>query len=270
MKQKFNGVQDFLLYLIKSRSLMSELVKKDFHSRYLGSYFGVVWAFVHPIALMFVYWFVFEVGFKSQPVGDFPFVLWLITGMIPWFFFSEGLSQASGAIVSNSFLVKKIVFRVSILPLIKIISALIIHLFFLEFLTIVYLLYDFTVTIYYVQIIYYLLALTVLLLAFSLIFASIMPFFRDIDQIINIVLQFGFWLTPIFWNLEIVPKNLHFLVKLNPVYYIVQGYRDTFINGVWFWEHSLLTPYFWIITIVLLLSGISIFKKLRPHFADVL
>lgn len=270
MIKKTKQVKELLLYLIKSRSLISELVKKDFYSRYLGSYFGVIWAFVHPIALMLVYWFVFEIGFRSQPIDNFPFVLWLITGMIPWFFFSEGLSQASGSIVSNSFLVKKIVFRVSILPFIKVQSALLIHVFFIEFLTLVYLLYDFTITIYYLQIIYYLFALIFLMIGLSLIFASIMPFFKDIDQIINIVLQFGFWLTPIFWNLEIVPEKFHNLVKLNPVYYIVQGYRDTFINGVWFWEHSLLTPYFWIVTIILLLSGVGIYKKLRPHFADVL
>ena len=97
-----------------------------------------------------------------------------------------------------------------------------------------------------------------------------MIFFRDLGPIINISLQMGFYLTPIFWNLKILPEKYHLLMKFNPVFYIVEGYRDSFINKVWFWEHWGMSLVFWIITSVILVAGAVIFRRLRPHFADVL
>jgi len=121
---------NFIQDLIKSRNLIFGLAKRDFKIRYLGSYLGIIWAFVQPMVTICIFWFVFQMGFKSGPVNDYPYILWLLSGMIPWFFVSESITGASTAIVDNSFLVKKVVFRVSILPLVKILSALFVHLFF--------------------------------------------------------------------------------------------------------------------------------------------
>ena len=99
-------------------------------------------------------------------------------------------------------------------------------------------------------------------------------FSRDLTQIINIVLQVGVWLTPIMWIVEASPLMGHPVImkilKLNPMYYIVSGYRDTFLMKTWFWEHAGWTVYFWIFTILCFLFGSWVFKRLRIHFADVL
>jgi lipopolysaccharide transport system permease protein/teichoic acid transport system permease protein len=90
-------------------------------------------------------------------------------------------------------------------------------------------------------------------------------------QIVSMVLQFLFWMTPIFWSAKILPIKYLNMVKLNPVYYIVEGYRESFIYHVWFWEsHYELTAYFWIVTGAILIFGAVVFRRLRPHFADVL
>jgi len=120
----------FLTDLYKIRALIWQLTKRDFKSRYLGSYLGLLWAFIHPSVTIMVLWFVFQVGFKSRPVQNVPFILWLMSGIIPWFFFSEAFASASNSIVEYNYLVKKVVFRVSALPLVKILSATFIHLFF--------------------------------------------------------------------------------------------------------------------------------------------
>ncbi|NPA82501.1 MAG: ABC transporter permease, partial [Epsilonproteobacteria bacterium] len=99
---------------------------------------------------------------------------------------------------------------------------------------------------------------------------SLIIFFKDMGEIVTMLLQFGFWMTPIFWSIDIVPKEYQFFLKLNPMYYIVEGYRDTFIHKVWFWQHPYLTLYFWIIALSVFAGGAIIFRKLRPHFADVL
>jgi ABC-type polysaccharide/polyol phosphate export permease len=263
-------VLEFLKNLNKQQRLVYDLSKKDFETRYVGSYLGVVWAFVQPTIQILIFWFVFQVGFKSVPVDNLPFILWLICGMIPWFFFADSVQNASNSIIDNAYLVKKVVFRIDILPLVKIYSALYVHFFFILFLIAMFLIYGYTPSLYYLQIPYYLAATFVLVLGIGWLTSSLIVFLKDTGQVVAMVLQFGFWLTPIFYSLKIVPEKYQFLLKLNPMYYIVEGYRDTFIYNKWFWEHPKLTLNFWLAAILLLLVGRLVFKKLRPHFADIL
>lgn len=260
----------FLLDIFKSRRLIFELAKKDLKNRYLGSYLGIIWAFIQPMVTIFIFWFVFQVGFRSAPVDNFPYVLWLVCGMVPWFFFSEGLQGATSSITDNSYLVKKVVFRVSSLPIIRIFSALFIHVFFIVVIFAMFFIYGYKPSIYNLQVIYYLIATISLLLGLCWITSALVVFIRDLGNIIAILIQFGFWLTPIFWSFKIMPEKYHFILKLNPIYYIVEGYRDTFINHIWFWQHYNITISFWLITLTLLFIGVFLFKRLQPHFADVL
>lgn len=256
--------------LYSNRSLIFNLSKNDFKTKYAGSYLGVFWAFVQPVISVLIYWFVFQVGFKSAPVKDFPFVLWLIVGMIPWFFFSESLLNATNSLIEYSYLVKKVVFKISILPMIKTISALFVHVFFVIFTIFLYYLYGQYPTIHIIQIIYYSFCTFCLVLSISYITSAIIPFFKDFGQLINIFLQVGMWMTPIMWSYDMIPKGYQWILKINPMYYIVEGYRDAFINHVWFWHRYNQTIYFWSITLMLFIVGFIIFKKLKPHFSDVL
>lgn len=260
----------FLKEIVKSRRLIFELAKKDLKNRFLGSYLGIVWAFVQPMITITIFWFVFQVGFKSAPIEDFPFVLWLLCGLVPWFFFSESLQNATNSILDNSYLVKKVVFRISTLPIIRILSSLFIHLFFILVIFIMFAIYGYMPSIYNLQVLYYLFATIFLLLGITWITSSLVVFFRDLGQIVSILIQFGFWLTPIFWSFNIMPEKYIFFIKLNPVYYIVEGYRDSFIKHIWFWQHYNLTINFWIITLGIFFTGALLFKRLRPHLADVL
>ena len=89
-------------------------------------------------------------------------------------------------------------------------------------------------------------------------------------QIISIVLQVGIWMTPIMWQITVIPAGLRWIFKLNPVYYVVSGYRESLLSKVWFWQNWQTTLYFWIVVALLFVLGNSVFKKLKVHFADVL
>ena len=260
----------FLRDILKNKKLLVDLAKNDFKSRYMGNYLGILWAFVQPMVMIGIFWFVFQVGFKSMPVDNFPFILWLMAGMIPWFFFAESLQTGTQSILSNSFLVKKIVFRVSLLPIVQIISALTIHIFFIGVMFGMFLFYGYSPTIYWLQIPYYMFCTIILVLGISWMTSSIVVFFRDLGQIVGMVVQFGFWLTPIFWSMKILPERFHDIIQYNPVYYIVEGYRDSLIYNTWFWEKIDLSIQYWIITLLFFFGGAVVFRKLRPHFADVL
>jgi lipopolysaccharide transport system permease protein/teichoic acid transport system permease protein len=266
-------VKDFFRFLAdiwRARRIVFELSKADFRSRYLGSYLGLLWAFIHPLVTILIFWFVFEVGFKSQPVQNFPFILWLMAGIIPWFFFSDGLSGGCYAVIESSFLVKKVVFRVSVLPLVKILPVLAIHVFFLGVMLLIFALYGYLPGLHTLQVVYYMFALFVMALGLSWLASALVVFVRDVGQLVKMVLQFGFWITPVFWAPQILPEKYRFVVQLNPLHYIVTGYRESLIDQVWFWEHPLTTLYFWIVAALVFAGGAIVFRRLRPHFADVL
>jgi len=256
------------LYL--DRHLIFSLAKNDFKTKYAGSYFGIIWAFIQPIMTILVFWFVFQVGLKSEPVKNVPFVLWLTSGLIPWFFFSDAWNNATNCFIEYGYLVKKVAFKVSMLPMIKVISSFFVHIIFVMFMAIIFVLFDFFPGWIFIQLAYYSFAMFVLVTALSFITSSIIIFFKDLSQIISIILQFGMWLTPIMWSIDIMPEEYIWIFKMNPMYYIVTGYRDTMINKAWFFLNIKQTFYFWLVTVILFLIGAVIFKKTRPHFADVL
>ncbi|HAF26406.1 MAG TPA: teichoic acid ABC transporter permease [Lachnospiraceae bacterium] len=262
--------------LYRNRRLILKLSKNDFKTRYAGSYLGIVWAFVQPVVTILVYWFVFEKGLKSTPstLEDgtaIPFVLMLTSGLVPWFFFSEALNNGTNALIEYKYLVQKVVFKISVLPIIKIMSALYVHLFFVVFTIILFAAYGHMPDLYSLQVIYYSFCMFVLVLALCYSTSAIVVFFKDLTQIINIILQIGMWATPILWQLSIITNPILVMVfKVNPVYYIVQGYRDALIYKVWFWQEWKMTLWFWFCVLILMLIGTKVFKRLKPHFADVL
>ncbi len=250
--------------------ILIDLVKRDIKAKYLGSYLGILWSVITPILNILIFWFVFEFGFRSMPVSDYPFILWLIAGIVPWFFIGEAIINGTNAIVENSFLVKKVVFKIYLLSIIKIFSALIINIVFIIMAFIAFILYGFEFDVYILQLPYYILAAFMLVWSISMITSTINVFFRDMAQIISVFVQFGFWVSPIVWSLNMMPEEFHSILKFNPTYHIVNGFRDMFIYKQWFWEDPIILMVFWLVVAVLFLIGFFLFNKLKSHFSDVL
>ena len=269
-----NDVISLLKEIVTRRKLIWDLAKADFKKRFVGSYFGMVWMFVQPLVTVLIYFFIFQLGFKSvPPVPGVPYVLWLVPGIVPWFFYSEALNCITGCLQEYSYLVKKVVFQVEILPVIKLISCLLVHGFFLLIMLIMALCFGKLPMATWIQILYYSFAASMLALAFGYLTSAIDVFFKDMAQIVSICLQFGMWLSPIMYQETMFSADYPWIVtvlKLNPFYYIVAGYRDSILTGNWFWERPTLTVYFWVVTLVIGFAGLKVFKRLRPHFSDVL
>lgn len=261
--------------LYQNRNLIWKLAKNDFKTRYAGSFFGIVWAFVQPIVTIAVYWFVFEnrLGIRGELMKngqEAPYVLWLTAGIIPWFYFTEALTNGTTSLMEYSYLVKKVVFKISIIPIIKIIGATFNHGFFVLFMLVLYGLHGFTPDVYSIQIIYYSFCVFIFVLGLSYATCSIVIFFRDLTQIISIILQVGMWATPILWRFDTIDPRFQIIFKLNPVFYAVNGYRNALLEKSWFWEDFFSTMFFWIITGGIFVLGSLVFKRLKVHFADTL
>lgn len=257
--------------VIKNRKIILELAKNDCKARFSSSILGVVWTILQPLVNMLVIWLVFQIGFKTSNLsGDIPFIIWYMPAFLIWNYFQEATSQSTNSMLEYSYLVKKVNFDVELIPPIKILSNAFIHCFFIVFIIFVNLCYGKMPNIYYLQVFYYFFCAAMFSMAIGWLCSAITPFATDVSNIVSIIIQLGFWITPIFWDPSALNSTAAMLVKINPMYYICMGYRDCFVYNVPFYMHPLLMIYFWMITIALWMIGSKLYKKAKPHFDDVL
>ncbi|MFS1241510.1 ABC transporter permease [Enterococcus lactis] len=267
----FKDLYLFMKDIYQNRKLLLQFSINDFKSRYAGSFLGILWAFINPLFTVLIYWLVFGVGLKAKMIdAKYPFIVYLVTGMIPWFFFSDAFASTTVVFREYTYLVKKVVFNIRILPTTKILSNLYTHLFFILIGIAVALINGIYPSAMSLQLIYYLFCMCAFLTGLTWLTASIQPFLPDIMQLITIVLQLIMWTLPILWSPNQFDSGLVSILKLNPLYYVVQGYRESFLSEAWFWEHGTYTLYFWVFTLVMFVIGSAVFRRLKPHFSDVL
>ena len=154
-----------------------------------------------------------------------------------------------------------------------VLSAIFVHVIFTAFTIVLCWCNGYIPSVYLLQIIYYMICNFLLVLGLAYFTSAVVVFFRDLTQIVNIVLQIGMWMTPIMWNISDILVNhptLAKVFKLNPMYYIVDGFRNALLDHIWFWEKPLWTLAFWIITLLFFVIGVNVFNRLKVHFADVL
>lgn len=270
MKVKLRILFSFFKDMFKNRKMFGELVRNDLKSRYAGNMFGIIWAYIQPLINLVVMWFVFQRGFRNSPVDDIEFILWYLSANVPWLFFSDAVNSSANCLYEYGYLVKKVKFRTSMLPLVKVFSAGFIHIFLMIFTIFMFEIYGYRPEWMWLQIVYYSLAELCLLVGLSWLIASLSVFMKDFAQLINIIISILFWMTPIFWSPSQMQEGVLFAFKLNPLYYITNGYRESLIYCVPFWQSPVLTAYYWCFTLVVFFLGSLLYNRLRPHFADLI
>lgn len=259
---------DFIRHLLNNSNLFYELVKRDILEQYRSSFLGIFWALVEPIVFMLLLAFVFDVGLRAGAMMEVPFVAYMLTGMSIYFLFSGVLEQSASVIKNNAYLVNKVNFRVSLLPLVKVCSETVTHFFTLFPVLVILLFLNISPSWYWLQALYYLAALIFLLLGTAWFISALSLFIPDIGNIVRIITRFLLYLSPIFWDINMFPPMVQVCLKMNPMYYIVSGYRDSFLFDQGFWNHPWLTTYFWVFSLAMFVIGVAVFRHLRPHFAD--
>ena len=260
---------DFFKSIADKWPLILTLAKREIRQQYVGSVLGIVWQIITPLVLITVFWVVFSVGFRVQPASGVPFAVWLTAGMAAWFVFAEIVSGSTQSITGNTHLVKKVVFPVQALPVVKIITALSNHFMFLVILFVLIMLNALPINWFFLQGLYYFFCLIVLALGIGWIVSALNVFTRDTARLVGVLLQVGMWATPILWDIKILPEPYRSIFSANPVHYIVQGYRDSFLYGVPVTDRISETLVFWTTAMFLFVLGIFIFRRLQPQFADL-
>ena len=251
--------------LYEYRELLKTSIKKDIRGRYKNSILGVFWSFLNPLLQLAVYAIVFPLIMKS----DIPnYTVFVCCGLIPWTFFSTAISRTSFVMVENGNIIKKVYFPREILP-ISIVTSELVNFFISTIMILAFVLaYGMGFTWYIVFYPVILIVQYVLLIGISLLVSSLTVYFRDLQHFIGILLQLLFYATPIVYGMDIIPVSFQWILKLNPMSYIIDGYRSIFYYqrmpdlvglGIVF-----------AISIVLCIVGYFIFNKLQKRFAEEL
>lgn len=251
-----------------SRYLLWQLTKRDVTQQYKKSKLGMFWSLAEPLAFMGILYLVFGIGLRGGRSMDFPFLCYLVSGMAVVQFFTGTMNQGTNAVRSHSYLLKKINFRLSILPISTVLTGIINHLIFMVAAFVIFLTYKIYPNWFWFQVLYYMFALSVFLLGISWFTSSVGVFMPDLQHIVSIFGRMIFYLTPVFWSFDMVGPRLQYWLKFNPLFYIAMGYRESIYYGIPFWNHPLQTAYFWGWVLFMIIVGVFTFRKLRPQFAD--
>ena len=262
---------DFIKSLIKNRKLVFSLGKNDFKNRFANTSLGSIWGFLQPFVFMITYVIVFQYILKTGSAGDYPYTVWFLPGMSMWMTLNDMIISASNSIRGYSYLVKKVVFPVDVIPVISIVASSFVGIFLFAISTIVCMIYGFIPNIF--TLIYVLFAMYAFIIAFTRFTSAVTTLVPDFSQLLNIVMQLFFWFTPIVWNLSMVAGHpfVRKILMCTPFTYLVTAFRQVFINeNIITKTYGVYTIVFWIITILMFLWGNHVFKKNKKDFADVL
>jgi lipopolysaccharide transport system permease protein len=253
-------------------SILRQLVLRDLSQRYRGSFLGIAWAFVLPVLMLVVYTFVFDVIFKqrwsnSVPSSTADFALMLFAGLLVYGFFSDCVMRAPGLIVQNPNYVKKIVFPLEWLPLVAVGSAAVQLAIGLVILAIALLLVRGAMPWTFLLFPFAIAPLALFTVGIVWLLAALGVFLRDIGQITGVALSALLFLSPVFFPVSAAPERIQWILKINPLALPIESARDLLITGkaVFGTGHLLL----FLVSVIVFATGLWVFKRLRPYFADV-
>lgn len=262
---------EFIKSIIKNKKLIWQLGRNDFKNRFASTSLGSIWGFLQPFVFMFTYVIVFQYILKTESAGDSPYVVWFLPAMAMWQWLNDSILNASSSIRNYSYLVKKVVFPVDVIPMISIVASSFVALFLVAVATIVCIIFGYIPNV--LQLIYVLFATYCFIIAFTRFTSAVTTVVPDFANLFGIAMQLFFWFTPVVWNLNMLNdhQTILTLVKCTPFTYLVTTFREVFINGNIITENNFLfTIVFWAITIIMFIWGNSVFKRNKKDFADVL
>lgn len=267
---RFPG-KHFLRNLVAGRTLLFQLVRRDFRQRFIGSAAGWLWGIIQPLVLLASYSFVFQVCLRMKPPansGTDNYTIFLFCGFLPWLLFNETVTRSASSLIENANLITKTVFPSEIVPLAIFLSSLLSHLLALALVLAVVAIWGGGLTPMVLLLPVYMFLLGLLAVGIGWLVSSLQVYLRDTAQLLTVLMTLWFWMTPIFIDEDLIPPQLRFLVRYNPLASVVRGYRDrllTWHEPAW-GDLAILT--FWGVTVFI--AGGLFFRHLKRGFADVL
>lgn len=261
----------FLLNLVRGRTLLYQLVRRDFERRFVGSAVGWVWGLIHPLVLIASWTFVFNVCLgQAPPPGEVTdnYTVFLFCGFLPWMLFSDTVSRSVTSLVENANLITKTVFPSEMIPVSIFLSSLLSHLLALALGAAIVAVWTRELSAMALLLPLWMLLIGLFAIGVSWIVASVQVYLRDTSQLLQVALVFWFWMTPVFISEQQVPQAVRWVVRVNPLAYAVRAYRERMLT----WQAPSVTEFaiLAVYAVVAFVAGGLVFRHLKRGFADVL
>lgn len=252
-------------------ALILSVTKQQYEQKYAGTVGGYLWAIAHPLSTVLVFYFVFAYGLRVPGPEGTPFIAWFIAGLVPWFLLQEAVMSGVNSVTGNTHLVTKVSFPKEILPLASVLSAFWFNLYFwvLLFALLIYLGIDFGFGRAFFLI--FITAELFLILGIVYLVSAVRVFFKDAAEMMGIILNVWFWATPIVWEKSLVPDNFRFILDYNPMFYVIDGVRESLIfdvvtsSRIWS-DHAAI----FLILVPIAFLSYRFFCRLKEQFAEEL
>lgn len=257
-------IQHNFIMLIRIAGYDYKLLNKD-------SYLGKLWSFLTPLTQIAVYWLVFGLGIRNgSAIDGYPFLLWMLCGLVPWFFINESIMKGANSIYSKANVVTKMKYPIATVPISVVVTAFMEHIAVMIILFATLVLHGYYPTLHYLNLIYYMIYNFVFLCSLSLITSVLTMIARDFQKLLASIIRLLFYITPILWSMDRMPDIYQNILQFNPVLYVVSGFRDSLLYQVNFYEHPLRITFFWMINLLMFLLGCSLQYKYRTKFNDLM
>ncbi|MBL1229938.1 ABC transporter permease [Enterococcus sp. BWB1-3] len=256
---------------LNNLGIIFRMSKYEEKATYQSHYLGLIWQILNPMIQIGIYYMIFGLGVNGgREIKGVPFIVWMMIGISTWFFINGSVIGASNSIYRNVGLVAKMKFPVSALPSISIASNLI-NYFWMILITFLFLINaGIYPSLYWLQSLYYFAAMIIFIFSFSILNATLTTLVRDYHILLQSVFRVVFFISGPIWDIENrnLPVKLVRILKLNPFYYLIEGFRDSFLSREWFWEKGNYTMIFWLMALILLIIGSHLHLKFRAKFVD--
>lgn len=230
---------------------------------------GMLWSVIDPLVQILSYWFAFGIGIRGgKPINGIAYINWMLVGLTPWFFLSAGIREGTSAIHKKANVITKMKFPISILPTTAIAKELFTHLIMLFIMYLFILINGVRPQLFNLRVLYYLFCGVAFSISLAMVTSVLNMFTRDVKKAVNSSMRLLMFVTPILWSMEKLPKWGVSIMKLNPLFYIVEGYRNSLLFNVSIFSNKDQMIIFWSIVIILFISGSSLLYKFKQKFID--
>jgi lipopolysaccharide transport system permease protein len=265
IKSEEAGVQLNLAELWYFRELLYFLTLRDIKVRYKQTLMGLAWVIIQPLTTMLIFTLVFN-RFVRLDAGPLPYPLFALSGLLLWLFFANAVTNSTNSLISNSNLITKVYFPRMFIPAASVGAGLVdLAVAFLLLIVLVFY-YGVSLTSNLLLLPVFVLMMTLLALGVGLLSAALTVKYRDLRHALPFIIQLWMFASPVIYPASIVPEKWKWLLTVNPVAGIIEGFRTSLSGGNFNWMHVSLSA---IITIVLLVCSIYVFRRFEDTFADV-
>lgn len=268
----FTSVKYVLSENIQNMYRIYSIAKYELLADMHDSKLGLFWNFANPAIQVLTYWFVFGIVFNRSSVDGIPYIVWMLGGMVVWFFISPCITDGCNAVFRKTDVITKMKFPVSILPMTVILQKLFDHFCLMVILVVVFVLNGYYPDVYWLGLIYYMLCAIIFAFALSLTTSVLNMLARDTRKLILACMRLLLYVSPVLWSIDRFGDGtiIRKIIECNPIYYVIQGYRDCFFyhRGLMYYSWSM--GWFWGITLALFLLGSYMMYKFKTRFIDMI